>query len=169
MLKLVAKTEPYWLADEGQSEIVPGIRIQVRPATSLMKAAARNEVASLYRAEDTDSLIAWSDALIHAVARRAIVAWEGVGDLDGKPVAPSPDLIDALLNASDPVLRAFDNLYVGPALGMDAEKNASSASPNGGSVKADKTTAAPAASRAWNARSPSTPRKPSKARASGKS
>ena len=169
MFKLVAKTEPYWLAEPGQSEIAPGIRIQVRPATSLMKAAARNEVASLYRADDDSSLITWSDAIIHAVARRAIVAWEGVGDLQGQPIDPASDLIDALLDASDRVLRAFDRLYVSPALGMDAEKNASSASPNGHSGKAATTTAGPAAKPARNAHSSSTPRNRSKAKVSGRS
>ena len=32
-----------------------------------------------------------------ALARRAVLAWEGIGDADGKPIDPSPEAIDALL------------------------------------------------------------------------
>ena len=37
-----------------------------------------------------------------ALARRAVLAWEGVGDADGKPIDPSPEAIDALLDIWSP-------------------------------------------------------------------
>ena len=46
-----------------------------------------------------------------ALARRAIVNWEGVGDADGTVIAVTPEGIDALLSLW-PIFEAFNLLYV---------------------------------------------------------
>ena len=46
-----------------------------------------------------------------ALARRAIVNWEGVGDETGTVIAVSPEGVDALLSLW-PIFEAFNLLYV---------------------------------------------------------
>ena len=58
-----------------------------------------------------------------AVARAAILDWEGVADATGAPLPVSPAAIDALM-AHWPVFVAFERLYLQPALLVIAEGNA---------------------------------------------
>jgi hypothetical protein len=74
-------------------------------------------------------------AMAKAVARRAVLDWEGVGDDQGNPVPVSPEGIDALLDIW-PVFEAFQTSYVARGLILDAEKNASAPLPNGPSAGA---------------------------------
>jgi hypothetical protein len=70
-----------------------------------------------------------------ALARRAIVNWEGVGDEDGAVISVTPEGIDALL-ALWPIFEAFNLLYVSRGMLLDAEKNGSAPSPTGTSAGA---------------------------------
>ena len=79
--------------------------------------------------------------MLKALARVAIVDWEGIGDEAGAPIPPSPERIDALLDLY-PAFRAFETAYFLPALVLDAEKNASAPAPNGTSAAAPSTAAA---------------------------
>lgn len=81
-------------------------------------------------------------AFARAVAGQVVTGWEGVGDDDGKPVAMSAAGLDALLEVY-PILEAFEIQIIGPALVLDAEKNASAPSPSGTSATA-RSTARPA-------------------------
>jgi hypothetical protein len=72
-------------------------------------------------------------AMAKAVARRAVLDWEGVGDDAGNIVQVSPEGIDALLEIW-PVFEAFQTQYVAKGLILDAEKNVSAPSPNGPSA-----------------------------------
>ena len=47
-----------------------------------------------------------------AIARIAIRAWEGIGDIDGNPVEPTPALIEALLDLY-PIFERFQVDYLG--------------------------------------------------------
>ncbi len=58
-----------------------------------------------------------------ALARRAIVDWEDVGDADGTVIAVTPDGIDALLSLW-PIFEAFDLNCVSRGMLLDAEKTA---------------------------------------------
>jgi TRAP-type uncharacterized transport system substrate-binding protein len=69
-------------------------------------------------------------AFAKAIATRAILEWEGVGDLDGAPVAVTPDGVDALLDIW-PIFEAFQTAYVAKGLELEAEKNVSAPLPNG--------------------------------------
>ena len=61
-------------------------------------------------------------AFTRALAQTGIVAWEGIGDVKGKPVDPDRQAIEQLLELW-PAFDAIDRLYVGPALTRLDEKN----------------------------------------------
>ena len=97
-------------------------------------------------ASDEERAVAFAKAL----ARRAVIAWEGIGDADGKPIEPGPEAIDALLDIW-PIFEAFQMTYVSNGLLLEQEKNASAPLPNGPSAGAT-ATAKPARKPAKTAR-----------------
>lgn len=130
MLRLAAQQrEPYWL------DLLPGVRIKVRPITVAAIIAARQAAAEAMKPQEQDSLFVGSAAFTRHVAQWGILEWEGVGDADGAPVPPTPENIDALLELWE-TFDAIDRLYVAPALIGAQEKNVSSLSPNGTSAGA---------------------------------
>jgi hypothetical protein len=94
------------------------------PAIAGLPKEARTEEAAL--------------AMAKALARSAILEWDGIGDAEGEPLPVSPDAVDALLDIW-PIFEAFQSLYVAKGLLLDAEKNASSPLPSGSSVGATAT------------------------------
>ena len=80
---------------------------------------------------DEESALAFAKAL----ARVAILDWEGVGDANSQPIDPSPEAIDALLDLW-PLFEAFQTGYVAKGLLLEQEKNASAPLPNGSSAGA---------------------------------
>lgn len=168
-------TEPRWI------ELGHGAKVQVALLNAGLLAEARaddeytaflTELVALRKAEeesDEAPRLTRRDAarmntkFTRAVARLAILDWEGVGDHDGAPLPVSDGAIDALMDL-DPIIREFEKKYVAPALEMEAEKNASSPSQKAGG-KGEKNTADCATGSAKIARSKSTSRKPSKASA----
>jgi len=74
-------------------------------------------------------------AMAKAVARRAVLDWQGVGDDAGNIVPVTPEGIDALLEIW-PVFEAFQTQYVAKGLILDAEKKVSAPSPSGPSAGA---------------------------------
>ena len=70
-----------------------------------------------------------------AVARRAVLDWEGVGDEEGNALPVSPEGINALLEIW-PIFEAFQTIYVAKGLILDAEKNVCAPLPNGPSAGA---------------------------------
>jgi hypothetical protein len=143
MLTLDLSNAPRWL------ELLPGLRLKLRPlGTALMVAArADPEVEALPPDAGTDAL---GLAMAKAVARRAVLDWEGVGDASGAPLPVTPEGVDALLEVF-PVFEAFQTAYVAKGLALELEKNVSSPSPNGASAGAAPT-ATPARGRARSAR-----------------
>ena len=131
MLKLDLSNEPKWL------DLGHGVRVQLRPLTTALMVAARTDpaVQGLSKdATDEESALAFAKAL----AKVAILDWEGVGDADGQPIDPGPEAIDALLDLW-PLFEAFQTGYVAKGLLLEQEKNASSPLPNGPSVGATDT------------------------------
>jgi hypothetical protein len=123
MLRLDLTAEPRW------HDLAPGVRVQLRPLTTALMVASRTdpEVETLPEAaSDEERALVFARAL----ARRAVLAWEGIGDADGNPIDPSPDVIDALLDIW-PVFEAFQLSYVSKGLLLEQEKNASAPSPTG--------------------------------------
>jgi hypothetical protein len=133
MLKLAStQREPYWI------DLLPGVRVKVRPITVAAIIAARQAAAEAMKDGGDDAVFLGSAGFTRSIARWGIAEWEGVGDADGRPVEPAPDTIDALLEVWQ-AFDAIDRLYVGPALIQADEKNASSPSPNGTSAGAKPT------------------------------
>jgi hypothetical protein len=131
MLTLDLTNAPYWC------ELVPGARLKLRPLTTGLMVAARSDpaIANLPKEAKTEEAAL---AMAKALARTAILDWEGVGDAEGAPLVVSPEAIDALLDIW-PIFEAFQTVYVAKGLLLDAEKNASSPVLSGSSVGATAT------------------------------
>jgi len=131
VIRLNLTAKPEWL------ELAPGLRVLVGPLTTALMVSARADPAI----EDLPDGTAQEElalAMAKAVARRAVLDWEGVGDDVGNAVPVSPEGIDALLDIW-PVFEAFQTQYVARGLILDAEKNVSAPSPSGPSAGASGT------------------------------
>jgi hypothetical protein len=135
MLTLDLTNAPQWC------NLIPGVRVRLRPLTTALMVSARGDPAIANLPEEAATEEA-ALAMAKALGRRAIIAWEGIGDADGNPIDPGPEAIDALLDLW-PAFEAFQTHYVAKALFLDAEKNASAPLPTGPSAGA-KATARPA-------------------------
>ncbi len=143
MLRLNLARAPYWL------DLGLGVRVRVEPLTTALMVAARSDpgIRRLPEGTSDDEI-----AVIFgkALAERAIIDWEGVGDADGTPVAVTPEGIAALLDIW-PIFEKFQMGYVAKGLELEQEKNASAPSPPGSTAGA-KGTARPARKSAKPAR-----------------
>jgi hypothetical protein len=128
MIRIQLSPEPQWL------DLGHGVRLLLLPLTTALMVATRSDPAVQDLAADAsnDSRAAVFAA---ALARRAIVDWEGVGDEDGAVISVNPEGIDALL-ALWPIFEAFNLLYVSRGMLLDAEKNGSAPSSTGTSAGA---------------------------------
>jgi hypothetical protein len=128
MIRINLSHEPQWL------DLGHGVRLRLLPLTTALMVATRSDPAVQDLAADAsnDSRAAVFAA---ALARRAIVDWEGVGDEAGTVLAISEGGIDALLSLW-PIFEAFNLLYVSRGMLLDAEKNGSALSPTGTSAGA---------------------------------
>ncbi|PRX29961.1 hypothetical protein SAMN05216257_10920 [Meinhardsimonia xiamenensis] len=128
MLTLDLSNEPRWY------ELAPGVRVQLRPLTTALMVATRSDPAVETvpeEASDEERALSFAKAL----ARRAVLAWEGIGDPDGNSIDPSPEAIDALLDIWR-IFEAFQLAYVSKGLLLEQEKNASAPLPSGPSAGA---------------------------------
>jgi hypothetical protein len=131
MIRLNLTATPQWL------ELAPGLRLLVGPLTTALMVSARADPAIEALPEGaTQETLAL--AMAKAVARRAVLDWEGVGDAMGTIVPVTPEGIDALLEIW-PIFEAFQTQYVARGLLLDAEKNVSAPSPTGPSAGATDT------------------------------
>ena len=128
MIRINLSPEPQWL------DLGHGVRLQLLPLTTALMVATRSDTAVQDLAADAsnDSRAA---VFAGALARRAIVDWEGVGDKSSAAIAVSPEGIDALLSLW-PIFEAFNLHYVSRGMLLDAEKNGSVALPTGTSAGA---------------------------------
>ena len=95
MLTLDLTSAPRW------HDLSPGVRVQLRPLTTALMVATRSDPAVEAvpdEASDEERAVAFAKAL----ARRAVLAWEGIGDTHGKPIDPSPEARSTELN-NDPL------------------------------------------------------------------
>ena len=143
MLRLNLSREPEWL------DLAPGLRLLLAPMSTALMMAARADPAVQDLPEDASN-DQRGMVFARALARRALLDWEGVGDAEGNPIPVTPECIDALLDIF-PIFDAFQTEYVGKGLMLDAEGNAFAPSPTGTSVGAI-ATAPPVAASAPTAR-----------------
>lgn len=128
MIRLNLTATPEWL------DLAPGLRLLVGPLTTALMVSARADPA-IENLPEGAAQEALALAMAKAVARRAVLDWEGVGDDAGNAVPVSHEGIDALLEIW-PVFEAFQTQYVAKGLILDAEKNAFAPSPTGPSAVA---------------------------------
>jgi hypothetical protein len=128
MIRLNLTATPQWL------DLAPGLRLLVGPLTTALMVSARVDPA-IEGLPDGASQEELALAMAKAVARRAVLDWEGVGDDAGNIVPVTPEGIDALLEIW-PVFEAFQTQYVARGLILDVEKNVSAPSPTGPSAGA---------------------------------
>ena len=131
MIRLNLTATPEWL------DLAPGLRLLVGPLTTALMVSARADPA-IEALPEGASQEAMALAMAKAVARRAVLDWEGVGDDAGNVVPVTAEGIDALLEIW-PVFEAFQTMYVAKGLILDAEKNVSAPSPSGPSAVATDT------------------------------
>lgn len=131
MIRLNLTAAPAWLT------LAPGLRLKVAPLTTALMVSARADPA-IEALPDPATQEELALAMAKAVARRAVLDWEGVGDDAGDAVPVSPEGVDALLQIW-PVFEAFQTQYVAKGLILDAEKNVSAPLPNGPSAGATAT------------------------------
>ena len=131
MIRIQLSPEPRWL------DLGHGVRLLLLPLTTALMVATRSDpaVQSLDADSSNDTRAAVFAA---ALARRAIVDWDGVGDADGNVLAATPEGIDALLSLW-PIFEAFNLHYVSRGMRLDAEKHGSAPSPTGTSAGATAT------------------------------
>jgi hypothetical protein len=128
MLTLDLTNAPRW------HDLAPGVRVQVRPLTTALMVATRSDPtveAVPEEASDEQRAVAFAKAL----ARRAVLGWEDIGDADGNSIDPRPEAIDALLDVW-PIFEALQLTCVSKGLLLEQEKNASALSPRGPSAGA---------------------------------
>ena len=131
MIRIQLSPEPQWL------DLGHGVRLKLLPLTTALMVATRSDPA--VRDLDADASNDTRAAVFAAaLARRAVVDWEGVGDEDGIALTVTPEGIDALLSLW-PIFEAFNLQYVSRGMLLDAEKNGSAPSPTGTSVGATPT------------------------------
>ena len=131
MIRINLSPEPQWL------DISHGVRLLLLPLTTALMVATRSDpaVQALEADASNDTRAAVFAA---ALARRAVIDWDGVGDADGTIIEVSPAGIDALLSLW-PIFKAFNLHYVSLGMLLDAEKNGSAPSPTGTSAGATAT------------------------------
>ena len=123
MIRIQLSPEPQWL------DLGHGVLLQLLPLTTALMVATRSDPA-VQALEADASNDARAAVFAGALARRAVVEWEGVGDEDGNPLPVTPEGIDALLSLW-PIFEAFNLHYVSRGMLLDAEKNGSAPSPTG--------------------------------------
>ena len=131
MIRINLSPEPQWL------DLGHGVRLLLLPLTTALMVAARSDPAVRVLAADASN-DERAAVFAAALARRAIVDWDGVGDADGKVLEVSPEGIDALMSLY-PIYEAFNLLYSAPGLFLDAEKNGFAPLPSGPSAGATAT------------------------------
>ena len=126
MFRLNLSPAPAWI------DLAQGVRVEVEPVSSTLMLSARE---CLSTTSDAAASVAYSKA----VGRRAIRAWEGVMDRDGKTLPVSDEAVDALMEQSIECLIAFNKNYVYKGNALVEEGNASEPSPSGDGEEAKST------------------------------
>lgn len=115
MLTLRFQTEPFWL------EIIEGLRFHVRPCSSLILEQAQENVSANMSASAEMSARVRYVLLTTEIAKLVILDWEGVVDVDDKPIPVSVDTIDFALSLPL-VNNRFAETYVSAGLRLGFEK-----------------------------------------------
>ncbi|WCT73929.1 hypothetical protein PQ455_01465 [Sphingomonas naphthae] len=129
MLRLPPKMpEAEWL------DVLPGVRVQFAPIGPKSFRAAQQACLTALNADAEDKEEA-SDEMSRELIRRGIMAWEGVGNAHGDPVAVTPEAVELFL--SDPLaFAAACSVYTTPFFIRNAEGNGFAGSLDGTGAEA---------------------------------
>lgn len=128
-LALAPATGEHWIDVIVATPGSPAVRVLMRTPSPSALNAARSALAESEHPVEDFARDAGFDAFCRELCRRAIVAWEGVGQ-NGAPAPITRDNIDALL-ADGNLLARLQAAYVYPWLAREAEKNGSAPSSAG--------------------------------------
>jgi hypothetical protein len=124
MITLDIPTEPRWV------DLPHGVSVRVRPVTTAVivaaQSATRRALEEVPEAERQDAALMAGfgfAALVEALARYAIVEWQGVGDAAGEPLALTPERAALLMRHEDMATAFWDAIYR-PVRALAAEGNA---------------------------------------------
>jgi hypothetical protein len=130
LLTLAIPTASTWI------DLPKGVRLRIRPVTTAVVAAAQSaslrEAEALRDAGDADGLdLADPDVakglgfalMVKALARYAVLEWEGVGDASGELLPCTPENIVLLMDL-DEMATAFWRAAFAPVAAVSAEGNA---------------------------------------------
>ena len=138
-----------------------GVVVTVKPVTTWVHRAAQHSAERMVRdlayegglieaaggsirdipdLHQRDGMLGLRDQMmLQALARHAIVEWQGVGDEDGTTIPPTPDAVDALIRDHPAIAARFEAEYLRELTEMYAEGNGSGAAPTGTSAAAPAT------------------------------
>ena len=144
MIRLNLPTEPYWL------DLPLGVRLRVRPLDTAVYEACRYRAARDAKRiigerkeagndapldeDDADGLAAF--LVTAALARAAIIGWEGVEDADGSGIAPINDTTVSDLMRIPLIASDFRRRILEPYAQLVSEGNASGPLPDGAMAEA---------------------------------
>lgn len=111
MFTLDIPTDPYWI------NLPRGVRVQIKPVTTAIMAAAQSASARRLGAvraatTDLDPDLARGLAfafLVKALACHAVLAWEGIGDQEGNALPLSQEALDRLMDLDDIAAAFWDS------------------------------------------------------------
>jgi hypothetical protein len=148
-------------AERREIELGYGVKVVVRPLSTRVHRAAQHSADRIARQlayetglvetaggsihdipapHDQDGMRGLRDQLLlQALARHAIIEWEGVAGEDGIAIDPTPERIDALIRDYPVLADRFEVEYLRPVYALLAEGNVSGAAPNGTSAVAPTT------------------------------
>ena len=149
MIRLNLPTEPYWL------DLPLGVRLQVRPLDTAVYEACRYRAArdakriiEERKESGNDAPVDEDDAdglatflVTAALARAAIIGWEGVEDAEGDGIAPVNDTTVADLMRIPLIASDFRHRILEPYEQLVSEGNASGPLPDGDMAEASTTAA----------------------------
>jgi len=146
MYALSKKPEPEWKELIPAHGDVAAVRVLFAPIGARSLRLARRAVAEVFRSGVSDAQDSAGDAFTEAMLRAGMLEWDGIGDDEGNPLQPTPDVeivdggglvigvtpgtVSAFL-AEPRLVEAADREYVLPWARRDAEKNGYALSPAG--------------------------------------
>lgn len=98
--------------------VAEGVSLTFRPFTTEIMLDAQAELADRADAEAVDAMGKGEArvAYLQAIARRALISWEGFADAKGAPLDPSPEAVDAAIALVPAVYAAINRHYFVPGI-----------------------------------------------------
>jgi len=135
-MRLNLSRDPAWV------DIGHGVRLRCAPVTSAVLASVYSEpeVSALTQRLQAGESVQGELGIETArrVARRVVVEWDGVADMDGEPVPVTPEAIDALFDHWFAAMGFQDRVLTPAMAGVEElaeEGNDSAPSPRGGGAE----------------------------------